>query len=286
MIFLNNEILSLFKVEAGCYGKPMKYSYLLFFFLSLQVQAIEISCTHPQVCNLLKASTANLKDIEIKQIEIKFFDPHHPSLRPSQVKTLLAPKYLVLPPKSLSPWVSPLSKKRENSTYIMQAHNAENGHFWLYTHALCHSRQEILTLLRKWNQSNIPLSPDCEPELKIHDQYLKLKTLFKSYVIVLTHEGLTKQLEEVGLKVLNLSESGHHHHGSVSPKALKHILKYQDQGLKILQIKESQLPANQQKLPSKVKVSKTISLDTLGAFATSPLKVLENLLEEFQEIEK
>lgn len=210
--------------------------------LLAQTVSDEVSCTHPQVCRLLKNMSlyragAAAPSVQLG-LEIKG-DPHHFSPGPFELKKLIYTPILVMAPLELAPWQQALMMKRqtevEKSTLKMELGSAgakealtlytKNNqlttalaHFWLYPELYCHFKKYLTQELSKLK---ILSRQDSCPDKKWKEDLAQDFAQLKDYVFVLGHEALLPLFSAYAVPAVSLRKSDDH--AEISAEALKKL---------------------------------------------------------------
>lgn len=186
----------------------------------------KIHCFHPQSCFLLNTI---IKDNNLV-VPLNFFhgDPHHYSPSMKQIKELNSVNNLIIPPKSLHPWISDIIKSRKNKSTLellpiqsdLKLSKESKSHFWLEFESLKNNLNLIKEFLLK---NNIKIKDNYH----IFDKYIKkedlLKSKFKDTLFVITHDSIEPFFKKLNLSYKTLK--GSHHHEDIKSSTIKKLIK-------------------------------------------------------------
>jgi ABC-type Zn uptake system ZnuABC Zn-binding protein ZnuA len=262
--------------------------YLILITPSLAAQ--EITCSHPQLCNIVRDLYAHdiPKTFKLRTLDIKG-DPHHYEPGTRELSQLMRAPYLIAGPVALHPWIKPViehRKKAQLPTLILKleadftkkyAPSTQEAlsHFWLLPELYCQYSQQILHTLKQWTQSDGKL--DCEDKTLLLLE-ARLKPHSPKKTIILSHDALEPYLRSLGFEVFTLK--GSHHGESITAQALKNLQAIQSNPSPMLWVFEHgiQVPKAIEKLRRTQDLS--IQVDILGRKEQPSTRPLKTILRE------
>lgn len=189
-----------------------------------------LSCTHPQVCRLLKIHL----ELEQQQLAVHFplelqsADPHHFEPTARDLQRLWQSEILITAPLELQPWLRAMIQKRKRAgkaTFVLaqvlsdlypQANPEALAHFWPFPQALCLYSQQLSDFLQEVlanYQPHLQSQQQCQqlisPYLANIDQLKSKRQNFSQSAVILAHDALTPILQYTQLPHLVLRGGGH-----------------------------------------------------------------------------
>lgn len=263
---------------------------IIFFYFS-SIYALEVACTHEEVCSLVSKSFK--EKLITRPLVVINGDPHEFEPTPSQIKNLLNAPILVSGPIELNPWIAKVLNEREKNKKLItvslqlkkeqqttyQTHNTEAlSHFWLYPQVYCdfknqllhHSAFQNLTKMKDCNVENIEFS------LREHLKNIQLP-------FILSHDALEPLLKFYGPKSLNIiSLKSSTHHDEVSPASIKKMYSSLNNGKVIWLIETGiDIPHN---ISSKIRSTDTmLKIDTSKNINDVEFSTLNELLKQLKK---
>ncbi len=192
---------------------------LILLFSSLILHA-QITCTHPQLCNM--ASELAAQKLEVNSPLPSNVDPHHFEPNLGLIKKFNEAKLLLTPPIALQPWLKNVLRYRAKKgkptlTFKSLALSKDKGmdaayaHVWMYPESLCFNWGGLRAFMV---ENKLKVKEDDCP-----NPGAPLKSVNKTFV--LTHDALLPLLKRYSSNVIALKTSDHH--AQVLPSTLKKL---------------------------------------------------------------
>jgi ABC-type Zn uptake system ZnuABC Zn-binding protein ZnuA len=253
--------------------------------ISTQVRGQEITCSHPQLCNIVRALHNHQlpETLQLRSLNIQG-DPHHYEPGTRELANLMRAPYLIAGPEALHPWIRPVLQHRQRAKLPTLSLDLDSNleqkyapstleaisHFWLLPELFCQYKQRIQQTLKEWINSDLRVN--CEDKaLELLET--RLQNIKNKQTLILSHDALEPYLRSLGFQVFTLK--GSHHGESITAqtlKSLRDLQKTQNQMLWVLE-EGIQIPEAIRNLMRKKDTS--IQVDILGRDdrpATLPLK--------------
>lgn len=269
----------------------MKYSWLcLVALLPSYLLAQEITCSHPQLCNIVRELYAHQLPANIKLRSIDLVgDPHHFEPGTKELADMMSAPYFIAGPPQLHPWITPVLAHRKQAKLATLSLEIDQemakkyspssleavSHFWLLPELHCEYSKQISLTLKDWFASIV--TNDCT-DRSLDLLQVRLTNLEKKKTIILTHDALEPALVALGFKVFTLK--GSHHGESIKAQTMKNLIELQKQSQVMIWVFESgiQVPASIQNLVRPQDISMVI--DILGRQERPSKKPLKDFLRE------
>jgi hypothetical protein len=264
-----------------------KYIYLITLLIIPTLSAMELTCTHPQVCKMMDEL---LKDQGVKIVPelIVQGDPHHFEPRPHQIKPLLKAQFLIGPAISQQPWLKKVTgMRRPDKSYMLPSFKS-GDHFWLNPKHHCMAKNIYYQQLMNW----FPV-----PKIIIKCQHTKTEKKWrelntKKFGLILTHDALIPWLEKLNIRYFSLDSGKHQtkdghklHHKGLTPQLLKNLEKQLSLHKKWIWIKEKGFPFPNA-LRKMANPNNIIEWDPQGTYPSTngPLETLFDIIEQHEFI--
>jgi branched-chain amino acid aminotransferase len=220
---MTKEIHQKYLKKVAAYIKNFNFVLALILIPLLSLEAKTLTCTHPEVCTLIKELGPALKDYSINSLTPFQGDYHDYEPSAKDLKTLLTADVLISGPTSLEPWINSIARKRaqnvKQQTIVLNPITADqrSSHFWFSPQVTCQLLGQITSALKIENKAaNCLLQKE-----KFDLRFLNLKNKLDKYFFILTHDPLLPLLQDLQAEVMILK--GHSHHEEISLKAMKNV---------------------------------------------------------------
>lgn len=252
----------------------MKFLCLLLFAFKAYAQ---ITCTHPQVCNLYFANAKNPQNMEVP-IDYSV-DPHHYSPTPQIIKTLISAKILITPPIELQPWLKNIIQERNKKklptlslSFLKDNSKLSNNtlsHYWLNSKSICFNSLSMRNFLK---QNAIELK---EFNCGYHEQFSKAS----HKTIILSHDPIMVSLNNIAKKIIALKSS--EEFSEINSKTIKEIMNLPD-SKEVIWILEKNIQIDKNILKLKKPNHELISFDLDGFLYEEPFFRIKQLEKIFK----
>lgn len=251
----------------------------MIFLLSLllNISFAQISCTHPQVCNLVNYVSEKKLDLN-NPVDLNI-DPHHYEPTTKIIKQLISSPFLITAPLELQPWMGTIIKERfknKKPTLVLTNLRSQKyptdkpnttAHFWMYPEILCFNLDQVKLFLKT---ANFPIKEVTCNNLS------KPKMSLKKYTFVLTHDALEPLLLTFSAKIINLKSSNHH--AEILPSTVKQIETLPNHSDIIWLLEKNILIPDTILKKYKKAQQRVISFDLDGTIGEEPFKRYESLM--------
>ena len=247
----------------------MKFWPIIFLFFPIFGRCQEeVTCTHPQVCNLFKNSNYPFK------LEV---DPHHFEPSIGEIKKLLSANIVAFGPTDLNPWALKIESSRKSAgkkninieipEKFIKKYGLQNlhmiEHYWLYPDILC------------------SLIKGCDIKMA-EEKINELKKLVEGRYFVLTHDALGPLFESLGAKTTSLRTSTHN--CEAQPNSLKKLEDWQKEKRRPIWLIEENVHTFEA-LKGKIDKSDLVAkIDIIGKPGEDPFKVYDRILLELKRV--
>jgi ABC-type Zn uptake system ZnuABC Zn-binding protein ZnuA len=279
---------------------------LLSFSSLLNAKELKVSCSHPEVCNLMTTIAEEQgTHIEVESIVSISGDPHEFEPSITELKKLMGAAYLIEGPNELNPWIKKVNYQRsKNSNLVTKTlslleqqvslySSTSNGHtkealahFWLYPKIYCNFKSDLTRILVETNIIVLKNKNDdqCFQKAVETEKQLRLILSQMNMPIVLTHDALWPLLNSLNEKknsIVAIKGSGHHEEASTdSVKKLYDALK----APRVIWIEEKGINIPPSVLNKKRPTDIVLKLDTATSFGKDYFSVIKKLNDELSQL--
>lgn len=257
---------------------------IFLFILFSRLSFAQITCTHPQVCNLVQYTSGKKLDLK-NPIEMNV-DPHHYEPTTKIIKELISTPYLISAPLELQPWLAGILKERLKSnkpTLVLTNLQSQKyptskptttAHFWMYPEILCFNLEQIKFFLKSAQFSlkeNIVCKKPGETPASL-----------KKITFILTHDALEPLFLTFPSKTINLKTSDHH--AEILPHTVKQLETLPNHPDYVWIIEKNIMIPETVLKKYKKSQQRMINFDLDGTMDEDPFKRYETLIEQMAKL--